>query len=95
MKSPDTYPKCDLPISKFEEKASLTSIINELVDKLLENPSSLESPFRVERLPDLWNFIQLSHPPVDTHIDKAIQGRNKWIQTGEFQSFNLRIYLQF
>jgi hypothetical protein len=82
-----------LPTSQFGEKVPLTVVINELVDKLLENPNSLESPFRVECLPDLWNFVQLSHPPVDTRIDKAIQGRNRWIQTGEFSKCYFKLYL--
>lgn len=74
IKSPENYPKCSLSSNKNNE--TITSIITELVEKLLEDPVS------VDRLVELWSFIQLSHPPIDTHIDKNVRGRNKWIQTG-------------
>lgn len=89
VRSPDKYPECTLSTNARSAKneIGLVSIINELVDKLLE------SPVNVKQLPEFWNFIQLSHPPADTHVDKLIRGRNSWIQTGKIKLLKLTDFL--
>jgi hypothetical protein len=78
VRSPESYPTCVLSANNSKEQISLVVIINDLIDKLLE------TPVNVVKLVDFWNFIQLSHPPADIHIDKNVRGRNTWIQTGIF-----------